>query len=75
MIENGEVIRWNWDRFRFDKASPNHIKVAESVLKSIKNAVTKEDLIILQHTIRKKWKEREILDAHESSIKRRRTNL
>lgn len=46
-------------RYRDDKAHANHVTIAESVLESIEDAVSKEDLINAYDTIRNAWKARE----------------
>ncbi|ANB13047.1 Ceg1p [Sugiyamaella lignohabitans] len=51
--------RWRYLRFRGDKDTGNHISVVEKVLESIKDAVSKEELLAACSTIRDRWKERE----------------
>ncbi|KAH8594997.1 mRNA capping enzyme, catalytic domain-containing protein [Bisporella sp. PMI_857] len=56
MDDNG---RWRYMRFRDDKTNANHISTVESVIESIKDRVTEEDLMATAYHIRKAWKERE----------------
>lgn len=51
--------RWRYMRFRDDKTHANHISTVESVIESIKDGVTKQDLINAQQMIRSEWKARE----------------
>jgi mRNA guanylyltransferase len=46
-------------RFRDDKDHANHISVVDSVIESIEDAVTEEDLISVWPKIKAAWKERE----------------
>lgn len=46
-------------RFRDDKEHANHISVVESVLQSIEDAVTEQDLIDSYTAVRTAWKQRE----------------
>lgn len=57
-------------RFRDDKEHANHISVVDSVLQSIEDAVTEEDLIAAFNPIRTAWKERESR-AKEAELKMR----
>ncbi|KAI1187047.1 mRNA capping enzyme [Nemania serpens] len=51
--------RWRFYRFRDDKAEGNHISVVNNVIDSIRDSVTKEDLLGAAKTIRDNWKARE----------------
>ncbi|KAI1810753.1 mRNA capping enzyme [Poronia punctata] len=51
--------RWRFYRFRDDKSEGNHISVVNSVIESIRDGVTKDDLILAAKTIRDNWKARE----------------
>ena len=48
-------------RFRDDKTEANHISTVNSVLQSIEDAVSQEDLLSHDNAIKRKWKEREEL--------------
>jgi len=48
-------------RFRDDKTEPNHYSTVESVLQSIEDAVSEQDLIMASHKIRTAFKERQKL--------------
>jgi mRNA guanylyltransferase len=50
--------RWRFMRFRDDKAEANHISTVESVIESIKDRVTKDDLLAASQGIRVAWKAR-----------------
>ncbi|KAI0128697.1 mRNA capping enzyme, catalytic domain-containing protein [Xylariales sp. AK1849] len=51
--------RWRFYRFRDDKHHGNHHSVVTSVLESIQDRVTKEDLVGAANGIRDNWKRRE----------------
>ncbi|KAI0023125.1 mRNA capping enzyme [Xylariomycetidae sp. FL0641] len=51
--------RWRFMRFRDDKAEGNHISTVTSVIDSIRDAVTKDDLLRSAKTVRDNWKARE----------------
>ncbi|KAI4285871.1 MAG: hypothetical protein L6R38_000316 [Xanthoria sp. 2 TBL-2021] len=51
--------RWRFLRFRDDKTEANHISTVKSVMESIEDRVTKEDLIGAAKRIRDEWKKRE----------------
>ncbi|KAL8855034.1 MAG: hypothetical protein Q9221_000231 [Calogaya cf. arnoldii] len=65
--------RWRFLRFRDDKTEANHISTVKSVMESIEDRVTREDLIGAAKRIRDEWKKREAasknvpLDATRSS--------
>lgn len=46
-------------RFRDDKLAANHVKTVESVLESIRDAVSEQDLLDVARAIYVKWKQRE----------------
>jgi mRNA guanylyltransferase len=48
--------RWRFMRFRDDKTKANHTSTVESVIESITDRVTKEDLIAAAKGIRDQWK-------------------
>ena len=50
--------RWRYMRFRDDKKTANHVTTVESVIESIKDRVTEQDLIGEAMEIRSKWKAR-----------------
>ncbi|KAK6865603.1 hypothetical protein PG995_002131 [Apiospora arundinis] len=54
-----EQKRWRFYRFRDDKPNGNHISVIKSVLDSIEDGVTKEELLAAAKGIRDAWKERQ----------------
>ncbi|EPS38209.1 hypothetical protein H072_8009 [Dactylellina haptotyla CBS 200.50] len=51
--------RWRFKRFRNDKKDGNHISVVNSVMESIRDGVTKEDLLKVAGSIRTQWKGRQ----------------
>jgi mRNA guanylyltransferase len=51
--------RWRFLRWRDDKKEANHISTVESVMESIKDRVSKEDLIRLSFNIKQEWKKRQ----------------
>lgn len=53
-----ELGRWRFKRFRNDKKDANHISTVRSVLASIDDAVSKEDLLRAESQIRSAWKAR-----------------
>lgn len=50
--------RWRFLRWRQDKATANHISTVNSVMESIRDRVTEEDLLNLAWNIRDEWKKR-----------------
>ena len=54
-----ESSTWRFLRFREDKHEANHISTVESVMESITDKVSEEDLIRASKSIRDEWKERE----------------
>ena len=51
--------RWRFSRFREDKKDANHISTVNSVLESIRDAVSEPDLITAAKRIRDEWKKRQ----------------
>ncbi|KAL9006235.1 MAG: hypothetical protein Q9188_001007 [Gyalolechia gomerana] len=51
--------RWRFHRFRDDKTEANHISTVQSVMESIRDRVTEEDLIGAAKKIRDEWKKRQ----------------
>ncbi|KAI4246015.1 MAG: hypothetical protein L6R40_002231 [Gallowayella cf. fulva] len=51
--------RWRYLRFRDDKTEANHISTVQSVMESIQDRVTQEDLLGAAKRIRDEWKKRE----------------
>lgn len=56
---NGATKRWRFHRFRDDKEEANHISTFESVIESIEDHVTEDDLLRHAGEIRAKWKQRD----------------
>ena len=50
--------RWRFLRFRDDKKEANHISTVNSVIESIQDKVTKDDLIRNSKKVRDEWKKR-----------------
>jgi len=50
---------WRVHRFRDDKPQANHIKVVESILESIRDSVSKEELLAAAKPIKDNWKARQ----------------
>ncbi|KKY20881.1 putative mrna-capping enzyme subunit alpha [Phaeomoniella chlamydospora] len=55
--------RWRFHRLREDKVHANHISTVESVMESIQDAVSQDDLISAAPTIRDAWKRRQTESA------------
>lgn len=55
---HGETRRWRFHRFRDDKTDANHIKTFDSVIQSIEDHVTADDLLNQADEIRSCWKAR-----------------
>ena len=62
------ATRWRWYRFRHDKDDANHVSTYRSVIDSILDRVTQEDLLKETGEIRDSWKKR---DAAEKAKNRR----
>ena len=54
-----KLNRWRFLRFRDDKKEANHITTVNSVMESIQDSVSKENLIAVAKSIRDHWKKRE----------------
>lgn len=55
--------RWRFLRFRDDKHEANHISTVESVMESIQDKVSEDDLIGVAKSIRGEWKKRQGLES------------
>lgn len=64
--------KWRYMRFRDDKLNANHITTVHSVIESIRDAVTEQDLMAAAPKIREKWKQRA---EKEASSKLKTTEL
>ncbi|KAL7626836.1 Dcp1p-Dcp2p decapping enzyme complex alpha subunit [Parahypoxylon ruwenzoriense] len=51
--------RWRFYKFRDDKSDGNHISVVNSVIESIQDSVTSEELLNLSKSVRDNWKARQ----------------
>ncbi|KAI1376682.1 mRNA capping enzyme, alpha subunit [Hypoxylon crocopeplum] len=51
--------RWRFYKFRDDKSDGNHISVVNSVIESIRDGVTREELLNHSKSVRDNWKSRE----------------
>ncbi|KAK9317943.1 mRNA capping enzyme, catalytic domain-containing protein [Lipomyces starkeyi] len=49
---------WRYLRFRDDKPTPNHISIVEKIVISVKDGVTKQELLDAHLRIRESWKRR-----------------
>lgn len=58
-----EQHRWKFLRFRDDKQEANHISTVQSIMESIEDKVSKEELITLAKFIRDEWKKRHGLES------------
>ena len=66
---------WSFLRFRDDKHEANHISTVDSVMESIRDKVSEEDLIKASKSIRDEWKKREKeLEAQKAAMARATTN-
>ena len=57
-----EYYRWRFLRFRDDKTEANHISTVESVIESIRDRISQNDLIRNAKKIRDEWKKRLAVD-------------
>ena len=55
-----EQRRWRYMRFRDDKTNANHVTTVDSVLESIQDRITEQDLRDYAPRIRAEWKKREV---------------
>ncbi|RKF63029.1 mRNA-capping enzyme subunit alpha [Erysiphe neolycopersici] len=62
--------RWRYMRFRDDKSNANHTSTVESVIESIMDPVTEQELISAAPRIREKWKQRD-----EETFNRQKRNV
>ncbi|EXJ90909.1 mRNA guanylyltransferase [Capronia coronata CBS 617.96] len=62
--------RWRFHRFRDDKTDANHITTFQSVIESISDHVTEEDLLAHADEIRKAWKQRDSETKKREAAKR-----
>ena len=73
-----QLDRWRFLRFRDDKKEANHISTVDSVMESIQDKVSKEDLLRVAPKIRESWKKRhaaeEIKARHEIEFRRAQIN-
>ena len=66
---------WSFLRFRDDKKEANHISTVESVMESILDKGSEEDLIEASKIIRDEWKKREReTEAQKAAMARAATN-
>ncbi|EXJ93044.1 mRNA guanylyltransferase [Capronia epimyces CBS 606.96] len=65
-----QVRRWRFHRFRDDKFEANHITTYQSVIESISDHVTEEDLLSHADEIRKAWKQRDSETKKRDAAKR-----
>jgi mRNA guanylyltransferase len=66
-----EQERWRFLRFRDDKVDANHISTVDSVLESIEDRVSEEDLIRAAPAIKTAWKRRQAQAAEEEAARQR----
>jgi len=55
---SAEPRRWRFHRFRDDKTEGNHVSTYTSVIESIQDHVTEDDLLASAGEIRTAWKAR-----------------
>jgi len=58
--------RWRFKRFRNDKKDGNHISTVKSVIESIEDAITEDDLLAAAKFIRTAWKAREAAQKEQA---------
>lgn len=66
---NGHAPRWRFHRLRDDKEHANHISTVKSVLESIEDHVTEQNLLDAAGGIRDAWKKRQ---AEEEKARRKK---
>ncbi len=67
--------RWRFLRFRDDKHEANHISTVQSVMESIEDKVSEDDLIRASKAIRDEWKKREReVEAQRATMARAAAN-
>lgn len=67
---SGQDRRWRFYRFRDDKTDANHISTFTSVIGSIQDHVTEEDLLANADDIRTAWKARDSENKRREASKR-----
>ncbi|KIW41423.1 uncharacterized protein PV06_06984 [Exophiala oligosperma] len=55
---SGQTRRWRFHRFRDDKTDANHVTTYQSVIESIEDHITEDDLLSSANDIRTAWKSR-----------------
>ncbi|KIW14546.1 hypothetical protein PV08_07330 [Exophiala spinifera] len=53
---SGQTKQWRFHRFRDDKVEANHVSTFQSVIESIEDHITEEDLLANAYDIRTAWK-------------------
>lgn len=66
--------RWRYMRFRDDKTHANHTSTVASVIESIKDRVTSQDLMSAAPRIREKWKQRDEEQSNRQGKEAERKN-
>jgi mRNA guanylyltransferase len=61
--------RWRFMRFRDDKDHANHVSTVESVIESIRDAVSEKELIAVAPEVRRRWKAREQVEKERQGRK------
>lgn len=62
---------WRYLRFRDDKLTPNHVSVVEKIELSVRDGVTKEELLNSYERIRLSWKRRQAEEAKRHQDRKR----
>lgn len=62
---------WRFLRFRDDKKEANHISTVESVMESIQDQVSRDDLIRASKKIRDEWKKRQAVEEDKAKEARK----
>ena len=66
--------RWRLYRIRDDKTDGNYVSVVQSVMESIQDHVTEEDLLRAAPEIRTEWKNRQAEERRREEAKRRQSH-
>lgn len=66
--------RWRLHRIRDDKTDGNYVTVVQSVMESIEDQVTEEDLLRAAPEIRTEWKNRQAEERRRDETKRRQSH-
>ncbi|KAK9449700.1 mRNA capping enzyme, catalytic domain-containing protein [Limtongia smithiae] len=66
-----ELNAWRFLRFRDDKPNANHVTIANNVVLSVKDSVSKEDLLASANKIREAWKRRTAVQQQQEHEARR----